>query len=425
MKIIDVVQSANRNLMHSKLRTFLTISAIFVGAFTLTLTNALGDGAQKYLNRQIGNVSAPGVFYVMPKTDSENPFAKSSSPSEYDANKKQSGGYMATLNDTDINKLSSVSGVESARPYRTVSTSYIKSADGDQKKYVLSTLSPYLSLQLDLASGRLLTLDDKNSVILPEKYVKSLGYNDASDAVNKTVYIGYTDVTGQAVERQATIVGVMKKSLVTEGDFYVDDSMLKEISQAQGGGRTSGQYMAAIVKFSDTDPNKEAEQKQLLTASGEFTATSLKEQVATISTIVSAITTALSLVGYIALFAASFGIINTLLMSVYERTQEVGLMKALGMRRRAVFSLFAVEAMLVGFWGSMVAVIAALGASQVINNLASQSFLKDFEGFTLLVVTPTNTLSVIGLIMGIAFLAGTLPAVKASRLNPIEALRSE
>jgi putative ABC transport system permease protein len=131
------------------------------------------------------------------------------------------------------------------------------------------------------------------------------------------------------------------------------------------------------------------------------------------------------MVGIIALLAASFGIINTLLMSVYERTQEVGLMKALGMGRRVVFALFAFEAILVGFWGSLIATLIAFGASQVINTFATKTFLSGFENFQLLVVTPLNVLGVIALIMLIAFLAGTLPAVKASRLNPIDALRSE
>ncbi|HEU5186968.1 MAG TPA: FtsX-like permease family protein, partial [Candidatus Saccharimonadales bacterium] len=130
-------------------------------------------------------------------------------------------------------------------------------------------------------------------------------------------------------------------------------------------------------------------------------------------------------VGIIALVAASFGIINTLLMSVYERTQEIGLMKALGMHRAKVFGLFAIEAALVGFWGSLVAVLAAWGASLLVNNWASASFLKDFEGFVLLAVTPGGAAGVMLLIMALAFVAGTLPAIKASRLNPIEALRSE
>jgi putative ABC transport system permease protein len=152
---------------------------------------------------------------------------------------------------------------------------------------------------------------------------------------------------------------------------------------------------------------------------------SLKERVGTITTVVDAITTGLNVVGIIALVAASFGIINTLLMSVYERTQEIGLMKALGMSRRKVFSLFAIEAALVGFWGSVVAVGAATLASIGISNWASTNFLKDFEGFTLLVVSWQGAIFVVALIMAIAFVAGTFPAIKASRLNPIDALRNE
>jgi putative ABC transport system permease protein len=183
--------------------------------------------------------------------------------------------------------------------------------------------------------------------------------------------------------------------------------------------------MAAVVKFHDGNSNSEATQKKSLNDAGSYDAISMKDQVKTITTIISAITTALNVVGAIALFAASFGIINTLLMSVYERTQEVGLMKALGLHRAKVFALFAVEAVLVGFWGSAIAVLAGWGVSNLVTQWASSSFLKDFQGFSLLVVTPTNAVFVILLIMIIAFLAGTLPALKASRLNPIEALRSE
>jgi putative ABC transport system permease protein len=234
--------------------------------------------------------------------------------------------------------------------------------------------------------------------------------------------LGYKNLLGETTNIKVTVVGVMKKSLMTEGEFHVDDTTLEEIASQQTG---AAQAFAAIVKFKDADPTKEAEQKEAIAKTGNYTAISLKEQVAAVTNVVSAITTGLSLVGFIALFAASFGIINTLLMSVYERTQEIGLMKALGMHRRAVFSLFAFEAVLVGFWGSIVAVGAGFGVSQLINNWATTSFLKDFEGFTLLLVTPVNALSVVALIMTIAFLAGTLPALKASRLNPIDALRNE
>lgn len=421
MKAFDVIKTANRNLLRSKLRTFLTISAIFVGAFTLTLTNALGDGAQDYLDRQLGNVSAPGVFYVTPKVD-ENPFASSSEPKEYNPEQRTNSAFQPpSVKPDDLEKLKKVEGVESVRPYRMVSTEYI-SRNGDSTRFVLTSINPYTSLDLDLSAGRLLKNDDKNAVILPENYLKPLGFNQPDDALNTTIVLGYKNLRGETLQQTVTVVGVMKKSLVTEGEFHVDDAALATIAEQQGGAE---QALAAIVKFKDADPAKEAQQKEAITKIGNYSAVSLKEQVATVTNVVSAITTALSLVGFIALFAASFGIINTLLMSVYERTQEIGLMKALGMHRRAVFSLFAFEAVLVGFWGSIVAVAAGYGVSQLVNSWASTSFLKDFEGFTLLLVTPVNALSVVALIMAIAFLAGTLPAIKASRLNPIDALRSE
>lgn len=419
MKLLDLLRTANRNLSRSRLRTFLTISAIFVGAFTLTLTTALGSGAQQYLDRQLGNVTAPGVFYVMPKA--ETGFG-TDEVKEYDPQKVSAANqFVATLSTADVDKLKEVKGVEEVKPYYSISGSYM-SRGGDAKKYAASGFTIYTDFSLDLAAGRLLNDTDRDKIILPDNYLKPLGFGSADEAVNKTISIAYQDLSQKTVERKMTVVGVMKKSFVTQADIYIDDSTATTIAQSQGQDK---RFMAAAVKFADGDPAKEADQKKLLTEAGNYDAISLKEQIKTITTIISAITMALNIVGVIALFAASFGIINTLLMSVYERTQEVGLMKALGMRRRKVFMLFAFEAVLVGFWGSVIAVVVGYGVSKLVTQWASSAFLKDFQGFELLVVTPGNAMYVIGLIMLIAFLAGTLPALKASRLNPIEALRSE
>jgi putative ABC transport system permease protein len=419
MKLLDLIRTANRNLLRSKLRTFLTVSAIFVGAFTLTLTTALGAGAQQYLDRQLGNVSAPGMFYVMPKADSG---LSSGEVKEYDPNKvSAANGLVATLTQTDIDKLAAVGGVESVAPYYSINGAYL-TRGGDAKKYVANSITQYNGLSLDLSAGRLLNNNDQYAIILPESYIDPLGFSTAQDAVGTKLTVAYADLSQQIVERQLTVVGVMKKSFVTQADIYVDNALVKEVAEAQG---QNLRFAAAMVKYSNGDPSVEAEQKQKLLDAGQYSAVSLKEQIKTITTIVSAITTALNVVGVIALFAASFGIINTLLMSVYERTQEVGLMKALGMRRAKVFGLFAIEAVLVGFWGSVVAVATGYGVSTLVTRWASTSFLKDFEGFSLLVVTPMNAALVVAVIMLIAFVAGTFPAIKASRLNPIQALRSE
>src|SRR5690606_25299468 len=117
----------------------------------------------------------------------------------------------------------------------------------------------------------------------------------------------------------------------------------------------------------------------------------------------------------------SFGIINTLFMSVQERTKEIGLMKAMGMSRSRVFLLFSVEAILLGFWGSTLGAGAAMIAGGIVNQIASNSFLKDLPGFDLTTFPATSIATVIFIIMAIAFLAGTLPARRAAKQDPIAA----
>jgi putative ABC transport system permease protein len=110
---------------------------------------------------------------------------------------------------------------------------------------------------------------------------------------------------------------------------------------------------------------------------------------------------------------------------VKERTKEIGLMRALGMGRRRIFLLFSSEAVLIGFWGSILGVAFAALAGQVINAVGTNGFLKDYPGLSLLTFPPSTVVAVVLGIMLIAFLAGTLPALRASRKDPIEALRYE
>jgi putative ABC transport system permease protein len=158
---------------------------------------------------------------------------------------------------------------------------------------------------------------------------------------------------------------------------------------------------------------------------GGYRAVTVQDQIGTISDVINAITIALIGFGAVALLAASFGIINTLLMSVQERTKEIGLMKAMGMSRRKVFALFSIEAILIGFWGSLISVLAAIGVGNLISNIASDTFLADLEGFVLLQFPILSVLAVMIVVMLIALLAGTLPARRASKKDPIEALRYE
>ena len=133
----------------------------------------------------------------------------------------------------------------------------------------------------------------------------------------------------------------------------------------------------------------------------------------------------MNLFAFIALLAASFGIINTLVIAVMERTKEIGLQKALGMSKLKIFFLFTLESVLIGFWGAVSGIVAAIFLGLAANFLASTYYLKSFEGYSFVVFTPSSIIFVILLVCGIAFFAGVLPAFRAARLNPIEALRYE
>ena len=133
----------------------------------------------------------------------------------------------------------------------------------------------------------------------------------------------------------------------------------------------------------------------------------------------------LNVFGAIALLAATFGIVNTLLMAVNERTSEIGLMKALGADRKTIFTIFSLEAGSIGFWGSLSGIVMSIIVGLIANEYASRNFLKDFVGFDLFAF-PFFTF--FGILVGgvvLALIAGALPSLRASRLDPIRALRYE
>jgi putative ABC transport system permease protein len=127
----------------------------------------------------------------------------------------------------------------------------------------------------------------------------------------------------------------------------------------------------------------------------------------------------------VALIAASFGIVNTLLMCVPERTREIGLRKAMGMSNARVFALFSLEAVAIGFLGSALGAIAAVGAGSAIAGVAGETLLSALPGLQILLFDPATVATVIVVIMAIAFLSGVLPARRAARQDPIESLRYE
>ena len=156
-----------------------------------------------------------------------------------------------------------------------------------------------------------------------------------------------------------------------------------------------------------------------------FSVQTIQDQLGVITTVIAGIVGVLNAFAIIALLAASFGIVNTLLMSVQERTREIGLMKAMGMGSRRVFALFSLEATFIGFLGSALGALVAVLLGTALSAGLAAGPLAALPGLNILLFDPASIAGIIILIMAIAFVSGTLPARRAARQNPIESLRYE
>jgi putative ABC transport system permease protein len=173
----------------------------------------------------------------------------------------------------------------------------------------------------------------------------------------------------------------------------------------------------------DTDDEISA-LKDRLTDAG-YTGSTVADQLGGFKTVIDGIVLVLDAFAVLALLAAGFGIVNTLLMSVQERTREIGLMKAMGMGDGRVFTLFSLEAAFIGFLGSAIGVVIAMLVGGGVSSRLSASLLSGLPGLTLIAFDPLALVAIVAVVMAIAFLAGTLPAARAARADPVESLRYE
>lgn len=436
MRTTDLITSAVANTFRSKTRTILTILAIFVGAFTLTLTNGLGTGINNYIDDTVTSIGASDVMTVTKSSEETTRRGGTDpGPAEYNPDTVAStqpgppGATVVALTQADLNTLEETDGVLKVQATKAISPDYIQAGNGT--RYVVAASSLVEGQTIQLASGA--EPDDsaiRLQLALPVSYVQPLGFGDNTSAVGQEVSIAVSDALGAMHTITATITGVAEESIAspTGASITANAALTDALYEAQNTGLPAGQserYAQASIWFSAQATDQDvAALKDRLTGAG-YTGSTVVDQLGTFKSIIDAIVLVLNAFAVIALLAASFGIVNTLYMSVQERTREIGLMKAMGMGSGKIFGLFSLEAVFIGFLGSSIGVLLAMLAGTAISTALAGAVLTDLPGLTLIAFEPVSTLAIILTVMSIAFLAGTLPAARAARADPVNSLRYE
>lgn len=457
MRTIDIIRRSGRSLRQAKVRTFLTASAIGVGAFALTMTLAASNGAQAYVNKIITNNFDPSELVV---TDDPTVLGQTSGnkPQLYSANYTSSNSdikgistQVKDLTDADLAKIRALPGVEQVREAVSPSIKYVTGPNNKQYVATAYTFSP--AQHPDLVAGKISANLANMQLLLPKAFVSALGFGNAQAAVGQPINIyiqkGFNLAEVQAALQQAssfsqlsdqarantqafkfTVAAVYNPPVTAQPGtssnlFYIGLPDARTLNDfATKNTPSYHKYSYAYVRATGGTNATKLDAVQNKLKSLGYYAMSEKDTQKFLNQIIAVLRGIVIAFGAIALIASVFGIVNTMYISVLQRTREIGLMKALGMRRREIGSLFRVEAAWIGFLGGVLGSLMAVLLGTLINPAISKK-LDLGTGQKLLIFEPVQIIVLIVILMLVAIFAGLLPARKASRLDPIEALRVE
>lgn len=396
MEITELIKLAWKALVVNKLRSILTTLGIIIGVFAIILLVSLGTGLQSYITNQVSSLGS-NLLFVIPGRE---------------GGARTPGGVISNkllLSDakTLAFRLKNVAYV-SPLVQKNATVKYQNKID---KGVVIGGVSYNYNdiVNIKIIKGSSFTQAQENNgskvALLGTTVVTKLFPNE--DPIGKTITIGSS---------RYIVIGLLSKRGSVFG-LDQDNAVTIPVTVAQKEFNITNVnviYMSA--KRSDLVSFVKQQAKTILLkrlTEDDFNIQSQESALSTITNITNVLSIALGGIASISLLVGGIGVANIMLVSVTERTKEIGLRKALGAKRRDILTQFLLEAVILSLSGGVIGILLGVGASLII----SQFFVST--------VTPWSIFLAFFFSVAVGIIFGVAPAIKASKLSPIEALRYE
>ena len=404
--IFDYFKLAFKNLKHRGLRSWLTILGVLIGIAAVVSLISMGQGLQSAITGQFSSLDVDKLTIQNAGTGFGPPGSTS----------------VEKLNQHDVDLLKSIRGVDLVLPRlirvvkaeynNQLSFSYI--ASNPEEEELIDLIVD--SLNVELESGRFLTSSDKGKIVLGNDFS-----ND--DFFGKPIRVGSSI---KIQDKNFEVIGILKKASTFQVNSVI---IMPEEDLVDILGIEKGEQDIIVVQVEDPDEieqvaksieDKLRKDRNLKIGQEDFSVETPSQSLEAVSTILNIINLIVAGIAAISLLIGSIGITNTMYTSVLERTKEIGVMKAIGAQNKDILFVFMIESGLLGLVGGIVGALAGLGLAFTASIGANSAL-----GTDLFQVSPSIPLlfGAIAFSFIVGILAGIVPALQASNMNPVEALR--